>query len=75
MQEAGGMDEFNGGRQRIAMLSRIAAQLGADQVQQRTKALAAAVNQVVGDFGNQLDVGCDVAVQVNFNLIHFACVS
>jgi hypothetical protein len=71
MQEAGRVDEFNGGRERKSVLARIAAKPGTDQMQKRPESFAAAVNQVMRDFGNQFDVGGDVPVQMGFDLMHF----
>jgi len=43
-------------------------------MQKRAETFAAAVDQVMRDFGDQFDVGGDLAVQMNFDLAHFAAI-
>jgi hypothetical protein len=71
MEEAGRMDEFNGGGQRKTVFARVAAKTRRDQQQQRPEALAPAVNEMMRNVGNQFDVGCDVPVEMRLDLPHF----
>jgi hypothetical protein len=75
MQERRRVDEFDHGRQGVTLPAPVTAEFGADQQQQRPEALAAAADEMLNDFGNQIDFRAQVNIHTFLHALQVIAVT